>query len=87
MNKDQVISELVEKIEFLSNELVQVKKENAEIKEAFTEVKLENADLKARITELEARMNFSLYPGAESRGILLIKRWYDFTLSKLLRIR
>ena len=57
MNKDQVISELVEKIEFLSNELVQVKKENAEIKEAFKEVKLENADLKVRITELEARLN------------------------------
>jgi transposase len=57
LNKDQVISSLVEKIEFLSNELAQVKKENAEIKEAFTEVKLENADLKVRITELEARLN------------------------------
>ena len=57
MNKDQVISTLIERVEFLSNELVQVKKENAEIKEAFTEVKLENADLKVRITELEARLN------------------------------
>jgi regulator of replication initiation timing len=64
LNKDQVISELVEKIDFLSNRLIQVekenqelKRENAEIKEAFTEVKLENADLKARITELEARLN------------------------------
>ncbi|MBC8490696.1 MAG: IS66 family transposase [Bacteroidetes bacterium] len=64
MNKDQVISALFEKIDFLSNELAQVKKENqelkrenAEIKKAFTEVKLENADLKVRITELEARLN------------------------------
>jgi transposase len=57
LNKDQVISALFEKIDFLSTELIQVKKENAEIKEAFKEVKLENADLKVRITELEARLN------------------------------
>jgi transposase len=57
LNKDQVISALFEKIDFLSTELIQVKKENAEIKEAFKEVKLENADLKERITELEARLN------------------------------
>jgi transposase len=64
LGTDQVISALVEKIDFLSNRLAQVekenqelKKENVEIKKAFTEVKSENADLKARITELEARLN------------------------------
>lgn len=57
MSSDQVIFELTKKVEFLSNRLAQVVKENLEIREAFTEVKSENADLKARITELEARLN------------------------------
>ncbi len=57
MCTDQVISALVEKIDFLSNRLAQVEKENIELKKAFTEVELENADMKLRITELEARLN------------------------------
>jgi transposase len=57
LNKDQVISALLEKIYFLSNRLAQVEKENIELTKAFAGVKLENADLKARITELEARLN------------------------------
>jgi transposase len=57
LNKDQVISALVEKIDFLSNRMAQVEKENIELKKAFAEVKLENADLKAKVSELEARLN------------------------------
>ena len=60
MGADQVISALAEKIDFLSNRLAQVekenqelKRENIEIKKAFTGLKTEHAELKTEHTKLK----------------------------------
>jgi transposase len=54
---DQVISELLKKIDILSDRLSETEKNYTELQSKYVELETENEDLKAKVAELEAQLN------------------------------
>jgi transposase len=54
---DQAISELLTKIDILSDRLSETEKNYTELQSRYVELETENEDLKAKVAELEARLN------------------------------
>ncbi len=57
MLSDQVISELLKKIDILSDRLSETEKNYTELQSKYVELETENENLKAKVAELEAQLN------------------------------
>ncbi len=57
MSSDQIILELIQKVNSLTSRLSETERKYTELQSKYAEIEIENAELRARVAELEAQIN------------------------------